>query len=178
MAPGAGSGGLFAWRDVQAGGGGGLCRASRMSPRPPPCLGGKRQEPAEASLTWILWWGCGQPAPRCQASARTSLCSCPCLLPVTRGGWAEERSSGCYAPKFSLSLLFLLCGRGGCQGRRSGGVGGVLGIPHPGGPSPTSIPWCHQGHSRQVAAVQVLLVCDLGMLQGLGVTSSPQNCPL
>lgn len=55
-------------------------------------------------------------------------------------------------------------------------MGGVLGIPDPGGPSSSGIPWCHQDLSRQVAAVQVLLVCDLGMLQGLGVTSSTQNC--
>lgn len=56
------------------------------------------------------------------ATARTSLCL---LLPVTPGGWAEERTSGCYTSKFSLSLLFLLCGRGLCQRRRCEGVGGV-----------------------------------------------------
>lgn len=140
----------------------GVTNVAVSSPR----LGGKRQEPAEASLTWILWWGCGQPAPRCQA------------LPAPPCAPARGTSSGGCAPTFSLSLLFLLRGRGLCPGRRCEGVRGVLGIPDPAGPSPTGVPWCHQDPSGNVAAAQELLVCELAVLQGLGVTSSPQNCPL
>lgn len=57
-----------------------------------------------------------------------------------------------------------------------------MGIPHPGGPSPTGSPLVSlgpfQAEDGQVSVVQVLLAWDLGMLWDLGVASSPQSCPL
>lgn len=171
-----GQGGDFAC--LPAGGcrqgfGGCLCQALRTPP--PPRRAGKEAGGGRVVLDMDFVAGM-------RAAGAALPGACLHLLPAARGGQAGERGSGRRAPKFSPSFLFFLLGKGEWRGKCYVGTvegGDVfwgspgLGVPCP--PSLVTVPM--QAGNGQVLAAQVLLAWDLRMLQGLGVVSSPQNCP-
>lgn len=119
-----------------------MLRAAHAIP-PLPAWVGRRQEAAASSLTWILWRRCGRPR---RAARRLP-------APPAQGVRWAGRGEGFRAPCPEIQRLpphppppqRRAAGEkplGGGTGK--GGVLG-LGIPHPGGPSPTGIPRCRWG---------------------------------